>query len=114
MKEELNKWLAQKNDLPGVLATGLVHPDKSTFAQSFSPDFADVVFNQILSLLAETLQNYHQQKLPGARLRWSFERFLLHAALRHEGTGLLVLTPKTVPSEHLVSLENLCREFQTL
>jgi len=114
MNDEFNQWLAQKTNLPHVLAAGLLHPDKTIFSQSFSAEFAEAWFARILLVLTETLQKSQEQKLPDVRVRWSFEHFFIHCTYRHDGSCLAVLTRKEVPPDGAASVEHLLKEFQSL
>ena len=114
MKDQFQSWLDHKSNPTGVLAAGLVYPDKSTISKMFSDVCDEANFDLILAALIGTLQMAQQQKFPGTQLRLSFEQYSIHCAFRHDRCCLALLTEPQLPLIASTSVERLLEEFQSL
>lgn len=114
MKDELNNWLAQKGELPAVVAAGIIHPDKTIFSQIFSPDFTEQSADQLWLAISEMIGSAKNQSFPEGRWAWSFDRFAVHCKLRHDGTCLATLTHRQLSSAENSVVVGLLSEFHNL
>ena len=92
LKEGLENWLDSIPPLAGVLACGMRMPDRSTVNRSFDDGFPDASLDNAWRCVADTLQVLRSQRLPGRRLRWTYENHLLQCAVRSDGAFLGIIT----------------------
>lgn len=114
MKDEINNWLTQKTALKGVVAAGIIYPDRTFFSQVFASRFRATSAEKIWSIVAEMGLALGHQRLPGTRLQWSFENFAIHHTIRNNGTALALLTTNKLRKEDLEGVEKLLTEFRAL
>ena len=89
MKESLSQWLSRRARLRGVLACGVRFPDKTSFTQSWSPEFTAPSLENALRCASDAFQVLKVNFFPNERVRWVYEKALLHCARREDGEWLI-------------------------
>jgi hypothetical protein len=114
MNTDLNNWLAQKADLPSVVAAGIIHTDRTAFSQTLSDKLSAPSLDKIWPAIAEVVDSSKQQRFPTGRWTWSFENFSIHCSVRTDGACLATVTSRKVSALHMEALDNLLAEFRRL
>ena len=114
MKEFLNQWLSRRARLPGVLACGVRFPDKTTLTQSWSPEFTAPSLDNAWRCASDAFQVLKVNFFPNERVRWIYEKALLHCARREDGICLGIFTAKERGAVDVAEIERLIAEFRAL
>jgi hypothetical protein len=112
MNNEFNSWLKNSTDLPGIMACAVRYPDKSTYTRVYSSEISEETTENALRCVSDTFQTLKNQKFPAQRLRWVFEKSLLHCVARSDGVCLGIFTSKDPQVPAPEKLEKLIVEFQ--
>lgn len=94
MKEQFNLWLTRNARLPGVAAACLFYPDRSRFAQSWSPQLPADTLENAWRCVADTFLVLQLNRFPTQSIRWVFANAFLYCSRRADGMGLAVLVLK--------------------
>src|SRR5207247_1616549 len=94
MKEFLSQWLSRRARLRGVLASGVRFPDKTSLTQSWSPEFTEPSLDNAWRCASDAFQVLRVNFFPNERIRWVYEKALLHCARREDGICLGIFTAK--------------------
>jgi len=114
MKESLSQWLSRRTQLRGVLACGVRFPDKTSLTQSWSPEFEAAPLENAWRCASDAFQVLRSNSFPNERVRWIYEKALLHCARREDGTCLGIFTAKDRGSVDAAEIERLIAEFCAL
>jgi len=114
MKEFLNQWLSRRARLRGVLACGVRFPDKTTLTQSWSPEFTASSLDNAWRCASDAFQVLKVNFFPNERVRWIYEKALLHCARREDGICLGIFTAKERGAVDVAEIERLIAEFRAL
>ena len=114
MKEFLSQWLNRRARLRGVLACGVRFPDKTSLTQSWSPEFAGPSLDNALRCASDAFQVLKLNFFPNERVRWVYEKALLHCARREDGICLGIFTAKDPGAVDAAEIERLIAEFRAL
>jgi len=108
------QWLAQQTPVKGVLAFGVVLPDRKTLHQSFAPDFPLTALNAAWPSVADTFDAATRMQFPAWQLRWIYERAQFYAVRRADGTSFGLLLAKDAQVVDVAGVERMFEEFKTL
>jgi hypothetical protein len=114
MNNDLNNWLAQKADLPAVIAAGIIHSDKTAFSQVLSDKLSAPALNKIWPAIAEIVDSSKPQHFPEGRWTCGFENFSIHCSVRTDCACLATVTLRKLSPEQTEALDNLLAEFRRL
>lgn len=111
MKEPLQQWVSQRARLPGVLACGLRFADKTCFTESWSSDFPVQNLDHAWRCASDAFQVLRVNFFPNERVRWVYEKALLHCACREDGICLGIFTAQDGGGVDPAEIERLLVEF---
>ena len=114
MKESLRQWLNRRARMRGVLACGVRFPDKTSVTQSWSPEFAAPSLENAWRCASDAFQVLRVNFFPNERVRWVYEKALLHCACREDGICLGIFTAKDGGGVDAAEIERLLVEFCAL
>ena len=114
MKEFLSQWLSRRVRLRSVLACGLRFPDKTSLTQSWSPEFTEPSLDNAWRCASDAFQVLRVNFFPNERIRWVYEKALLHCARREDGICLGIFTAKDPGAVDAAEIERLIAEFRAL
>lgn len=114
MNNDLNTWLAQKSDLPAVVAAAIIHGDKTAFSQSFSPELGETALEKIWPIVVDMTEVSKRQNFPNGRWTWNFSGFSIHSTFRTDGALLATITSRRLSTEQSGVLDHLLSEFRRL
>ena len=114
MKESLSQWLNRRARLPGVFACGVRFPDKTSLTQSWSPEFTAPSLENAWRCASDAFQVLRVNFFPNERVRWVYEKALLHCACREDGICLGIFTVKDGEAADAAEIERLIAEFRAL
>ncbi|HYV31686.1 MAG TPA: hypothetical protein VEO53_11350 [Candidatus Binatia bacterium] len=114
MKEFLSQWLSRRARLRSVLACGVRFPDKTSVTQSWSPEFTEPSLDDTWRCASDALQVLRVNFFPNERIRWVYEKALLHCARREDGICLGIFTAKDLGAVDAAEIERLIAEFRAL
>ena len=114
MKEFLSQWLSRRARLRGVLASGVRFPDKTSLTQSWSPEFTARSLDNAWRCGSEAFQVLRVNFFPNERIRWVYEKALLHCTRREDGICLGIFTAKDRATVDAAEIEQVMSEFCAL
>ena len=114
MKAFLSQWLGRHARLRGVLACGVGFPDKTFLTQSWSPEFPTQSLDNAMRCASDAFQVLGVNFFPNERVRWVYEKALLHCARRADGICLGIFTDVDPGSIDAAEIERLIAEFRAL
>ena len=112
MKEQLQQWLSERADVPGIQACGLRFSDHTTCTQIREPSFSPDALENAWRTVADTFHVLKHHRLPAVNLRWVFEHALLYCLTRPDGICLMVFTTRKAQELDAASLEAMFEAFQ--
>jgi hypothetical protein len=114
MKDIINRWLQARARVPGVLAWGVRHSDKTSVSRSWSDAYPQETLENAWRCVSDTFQVLKLHRLPTERLRWVYENALLYCVQRADGACLSFFTPRDPHAVDLGGLAQLMEEFYSL
>jgi len=111
VKESLSQWLSRRARLRGVLACGVRFPDKTSLTQSWSPEFTAPSLENAWRCASDAFQVLRVNFFPNERVRWVYEKALLHCACREDGICLGIFTAQDGGGVDAAEIERLLVEF---
>ena len=114
MKDIFNQWLHRRAALRGILACGIRFPDKTALTQSWSPEFPSTSLDNAWRCASDAFQVLKVNFFPDERIRWTYEKAMLHCARREDGICLGIFTSKDRAAVDAAGVERLIAEFQAL
>ena len=114
MNESLNQWLSRRSRLRGVLACGVRFPDKTSLTQSWSSEFATQSLEHAWRCASDAFQVLGVNSFPNERVRWVYEKALLHCSCREDGICLGIFTANDRGASDPAEIERLIAEFCAL
>jgi len=114
MKESLNQWLSRRSRLRGVLACGLRFPDKTSLTLSWSSEFSTPSLENAWRCASDAFHVLGVNSFPNERVRWVYEKALLHCACREDGICLGIFTTNDREAADNVEIERIITEFRAL
>jgi len=111
VKESLSQWLSRRARLRGVLACGVRFPDKTSLTQSWSPEFTAPSLENAWRCASDAFQVLRVNFFPNERVRWVYEKALLHCACREDGICLGIFTAQDGAGVDPAEIERLLVEF---
>ena len=114
MKESLNQWLNQRSRLRGVLACGVRFPDKTSLTQSWSSEFKTHSLENAWRCASDAFQVLGVNSFPNERVRWVYEKALLHCVCRKDGICLGIFTANDRGAADAAEIERFIAEFCAL
>ena len=112
LKEVTNRWLARNSKLQGVIACGVLYPDQTTTTHTVSEQFPSAVLDNAWNVLANSFQFLKQNQAGGDQMRWVFEHYFVHGAIRSDNACLGIFTSKTEPDYDPAVVNRLISEFR--
>ena len=107
-------WLELRGATPGVWLCGISLSNQSCLGRSNDAAFPLERLPQVLRHLSEYTHNLLAQRLPAARLLWTFENARVHWAVRPDKTCLALFTPADPAACDPSLAEELVNEFLQL
>jgi len=114
MKEFLQQWVSGRARLPGVLACGVRFSDKTSFTQSWSPDFSVQNLDHAWRCASDAFQVLKINFFPSEYVRWVYEKAFLYCARREDGVCFGLFTANDPQSYDRAAIERLLAEFRAL
>jgi len=114
MKESLSQWLSRRAPLRGVLACGVRFPDKTSLTQCWSSEFTAPSLENAWRCASDAFQVLRVNFFPNERVRWVYEKALLHCARREDGICLGIFTARDGGAVDAAEIERLLAEFCAL
>jgi hypothetical protein len=112
VQEIFQCWFAVNTLLPGVHACCVRFPDRASLTQVFGEQWKQDRLDQTWNTITEMIPVLQAQRLPPARMLWSFEQGELHFILRPDGIALGLFT--TPQAGELPAIQELINGFLTL
>src|SRR5690242_14979802 len=114
LKEVTNRWLARNAKGQGVLACGILYSDQTTSNHSASEQFPSPALDGAWNCLANAFQYLKQNESQTEQMRWVFQDFLLHGAIRGDNACLGILTSKTEAEFDPALVNRMVAEFNAI
>ncbi|MEI7732124.1 MAG: hypothetical protein WCO56_21295 [Verrucomicrobiota bacterium] len=112
MNDDQGNWLYANARQKGVLAAGIIFPDKTVTGQSFAHSFPLMSLENVWRFLMETSQHLSSQRLPATRINWLFEKALLQVCQRSDGAMLALITSRNPAGVDAIAIGHLFEEFE--
>jgi len=114
MKDILQQWLAQRTQVPGVLACGIRFPDKTSLTQSWSKEFPVESLENAWRCVSDTFQVLKINFFPNEQIRWVYENAFLYCGRRNDGICLAIFTSRDPQVFDQEMIQRLMVEFRAL
>jgi hypothetical protein len=114
MKSILQQWLAERTQVPGVIACGIRFPDKTSLTQSWSKEFQIESLENAWRCVSDTFQVLKINFFPNEKIRWVYENAFLYCGRRYDGICLAIFTSKDPQVFDPEIIEKLMTEFRAL
>ena len=114
MKALINQWFDQCVPFEGIQACCIRHGDQSSTSKSWADGFEDLALDIAMRSVSDVQQVLQFNQISPGRLRWVYERALLHCERRSDGVCLGVFTRRDEQSFDREGLERMFLEFQAL
>ncbi|MDB6024355.1 MAG: hypothetical protein JWM68_578 [Verrucomicrobiales bacterium] len=112
MKEVTNRWLARNAKGKGLVACGVLYSDQTTVNHTASPQFPVEALDNTWNCLANAFQFLRQNQNDGEQMRWVFENFFLHGAIRGDNACLGIFTSKSEEEYDPIVVNRMISEFK--
>jgi DNA-binding response OmpR family regulator len=110
----VTEWLALQAPARGLLAFGIVLPDRKMLDQSFAPDFPLSAITSLWPAVVDTFDAATRMQFPSWQIRWVYERAQIYGTRRNDGTTFGALLARDPHSVDLEGVERMFEEFKTL
>jgi len=114
MKDILQRWLAERTQVTGVLACGVRFPDKTSLTQTWSKEFPPESLENAWRCVSDTFQVLKINFFPNEQIRWVYENAYLYCGRRYDGVCLAIFTSKDPGVFDPETIENLMTEFRAI
>jgi hypothetical protein len=112
MKDVTNRWLSRNAKGKGVVACGILYSDQTTTSFSESAQFPTEALENSWVSLANAFDFLRQNQKSGEQMRWVFENFYLHGAIRADNACLGIFTSKTEEEYDAAVVNRMIAEFK--
>ena len=114
MKELINQWFEQSAPFEGIQACCIRHADQSSVSKNWANGFDDLALDNAMRCISDVYEVLPFNQSPPGRLRWVYERALLHCERRADGVCLGIFTLRDEQKFDRDGLGRMFAEFQAL
>ena len=114
MQDLLNEWLTQKSHVKGILACGVVFPDKTNLSFSSGPEFPAELLEKAWRCVADTYEVAQLHHFSPTILHWGYAQGHLYSVRRPDKITFNVFLNSDAQSVDVSGVQALFAEFKTL
>src|SRR3954471_7438632 len=113
MKDITNRWLARNAKSKGVVACGILYSDQTTMNHTSSESLPASGLDHAWICLANAFQFMKQNQSDADQMRWVFENYFLHCAVRADDACLGIFTARNEEYDPVV-VNRMITEFKAM